>query len=166
MEKTFLNSELIVLEHLEKQDVIDYWNEFLQNGEKENVLWELEHYDIDEYFRRQFIDMRNRRYGLVVDGKLCGMLRISGRVNFPANGMLGYSILPSMRGKGLGKLLIKMATEHCAKHGPMPVTACVDVRNEASRHILKKNGFVETGRVFDWKPNPEPRKAIELSYWK
>lgn len=166
MEKTFLNYELVELERIPKPDVIEYWNEFLQNGEKENVLWELEQYDIDTYYERQHVDMRNRRYGFVVDGKLCGMLRISGWVHFPANGMLGYSIRPSVRGKGLGNLLIRMATEHCSKYGPMPASACVDVRNEVSRHILKRNGFVETGRVFDWKPNPEPRKAIELSYWK
>ena len=140
----------------------DYWNEFIAHGEKENVLWELESMDIESYYRLQKADKRNERFGFFIDWKMVGMLRVSSAINYDANGKIGYSIRPTQRGKRYSILLLQMAAKYCNRRAIKNVTACVDVRNIASIHALRSSGFVETGRYFDWLPNPLPRKAMEF----
>lgn len=140
----------------------DYWNEFIAHGEKENVLWELENMDVELYYRLQKADERNKRFGFFIDQKMVGMLRVSSAINYEANGKIGYSIRPTQRGKRYSILLLQMAAEYCNRKDIENVTACVDVRNTASIHALRSSGFVETGRYFDWRPNPLPRKAMEF----
>lgn len=156
--------KLVELPLIQRSRVIGYWNEFKEHGENENVLWELDDCDIVTYYVKQEEDERNIRYGFFVDGKLCGMLRISSRINHEASGMLGYSIRPSMRGNGYAQEMIKMAIGVCKMEGIIPVTACVDIRNMTSRWILQKCGFKATGRLFEWIPNPNPRTALEYKY--
>ena len=139
-----------------------YWQEFIDYGETENVLWELASMDIREYYERQIEDERNRRFGFRLNGTLVGMARISSRINYEANGKVGYSIRPSMRGRNYAVALLRLVAEYCLLNSIKPVTVCVDIRNEASLKALRRAGFVETGRVFDWTPNPLPRKAVEL----
>ena len=140
----------------------DYWNEFITHGEKENVLWELENMDVESYYQLQKADKRNRRFGFFIDQKMVGMLRVSSAINYEANGKIGYSIRPTQRGKRYSILLLRMAVEYCNRKAIDNVTACVDVRNIISIHALRSSGFVETGRYFDWRPNPLPRKAMEF----
>ena len=140
----------------------DYWKDFIAHGEKENVLWELENMDVESYYQLQKIDGRNRRFGFFIDRKMVGALRVSSAINHEANGKVGYSIRPTQRGKRYSILLLLMATEYCNRNAIEYVTACVDVRNIASIHALRSSGFVETGRCFDWLPNPLPRKAMEF----
>ena len=90
-------AELLPLTSLDKAEVEGYWREFTENGEAENVLWELATLSIDEYYERQEADRRNRRFGFLVGGALVGMVRISSRINYEANGKVGYSIRPSCR---------------------------------------------------------------------
>ena len=140
----------------------DYWNEFIAYGEKENVLWELENIDVESYYHLQKADERTRRFGFFIDRKMVGMLRISFAINHDASGKIGYSIRPTQRGKRYSILLLQMAAEYCNRKAIENVTACVDVRNIASIHALRSAGFIETGRYFDWLPNPLPRKAMEF----
>ena len=157
-----LTAELRPLEYIPCNETLRYWREFLNRGETENVLWELAGTDVYEYYERQAADTRTRRFGFYVNSELIGMARISFRVNHEANGKIGYSIRPSKRGKLYAPTLLRLVEEYCLLNGVKPVTACVDVRNEASIKAFRKAGFVETGRVFDWTPNPLPRKAVEL----
>ncbi len=140
----------------------DYWNEFIAHGEKENVLWELENMNVELYYQLQKADKRNERFGFFINWKLVGTLRISSAINYEANGKIGYSIRPTQRGKGYSILLLQMAAKYCKRKAIENVTACVDIRNIASIRALRSSGFVETGRYFDWLPNPLPRKAIEF----
>ena len=158
----FVQAELTPLHLIPPGETRSYWQEFLDHGETENVLWELASMDIREYYERQMEDKRNRRFGFRVNGTLTGMVRISSRVNYEANGKVGYSVRPSMRGRNYAAALLWLVTEYCRLNGIKPVTACADIRNEASLKALRRAGFVETGRVFDWTPNPSPRKAVEL----
>lgn len=140
----------------------DYWNEFIAHGEKENVLWELESMNVESYYRLQKTDERNRRFGFFIDCKMVGALRVSSAVSHEASGKIGYSIRPTQRGKRYSILLLRMAAEYCNQKAIDNVTACVDVQNIASIHALCSSGFIETGRYFDWLPNPLPRKAKEF----
>ena len=144
----------------------DYWNEFIVHGEKENVLWELESIDVESYYQLQKADERNRRFGFFIDWKMVGMLRVSSAINHEASGKIGYSIRPTQRGKRYSILLLRMAAEYCDRNAIEHVTACVDVGNIASIHALRSSGFIETGRYFDWLPNPLPRKAMEFVLFK
>ena len=155
-----LAMELRPLTSLEKAEVAGYWQEFLDHGERENVLWELAALSIDEYYERQGADRRNRRFGFLVGGSLVGMVRVSSRINYEANGKLGYSIRPSRRGRLYAPSLLRLAEEYCILNGIVPVTACVDVTNEASLKVFRLAGFVPTGREFDWTLQ---RRAVELT---
>lgn len=158
-----IRAELKPLERVPQKETLRYWREFLRCGETENVLWELSEIGVCEYYERQKADGRNRRFGFFMNGALIGMARVSSRVNHEANGKIGYSIRPSMRGKGYAPILLRLVAEYCRLNGIAPVTACADVKNQASLKALHRAGFRETGRVFDWKPNPSPRKAVELA---
>lgn len=157
-------TELKHISEIDKNELLNYWKEFIDYGEKENVLWELSRMDIDDYYLVNCQDERNKRYGLLSEGRLVGMLRISSRINYHANGMIGYSIRPSERGNGFGSIIIKHAIDVCKRDGIIPVTACVDTRNAVSIHILEKSGFERTGMVYDWIPDNGPRKAYEFVY--
>ena len=161
-----VDAELIMIEYLDPKSVYDYWMEFYRNREADNVLFGFDPDDVGGYLSRQREDHRNHRFGFFTYGssgkRLAGLLRLTSKVTYPANGMLGYSIRPSERGKGYAKELLKLAKSWGAWHGMIPLTACVDVRNEISIHCLKAVGFKETGVVYNWDPNPEPRKAVEL----
>ena len=159
-----VKAELTPLRLIPPSETLSYWQEVLDHGETENVLWELASMDIREYYERQMEDKRNRRFGFRLNGALVGMARISSRVNYEANGKVGYSVRPSMRGKNYAAALLWLVAEYCRLNGIRSVTACVDVRNEASLKALRRAGFVETGRVFDWTPNPLSRKAVELIF--
>lgn len=144
----------------------DYWNEFIAHGEREKVLWGFESMDVESYYRLQKADERHRRFGFFIDRKMVGMLRVSFAVDHEANGKIGYSIRPTQRGKRYSILLLRMAAEYCNRNAIDNVTACVDVRNIASIRALRSSGFIETGRYFDWRPNPLPRKAMEFVLFK
>ena len=88
------------------------------------------------------------------------MVRISSRINHEANGKVGYSIRPSRRKRLYAPTLLRLVEEYCCLNGITPVTACVDVRNEASLKAFRLAGFVPTGREFDWTYQ---RRAVELS---
>ncbi len=153
-------AELLPLTSLDKAEVEGYWREFTENGETENVLWELATLSIDEYYERQGADRRNRRFGFLVGGALVGMVRISSRINHEANGKVGYSIRPSRRKRLYAPTLLRLAEEYCHLNCITPVTACVDVTNEASLKAFRLAGFAPTGREFDWTYQ---RRAVELS---
>lgn len=158
-----VSAELRPLTSIGKKEVALYWQEFTEKGETENVLWELATLSIDEYYERQEADRRNRRFGFLVGGALVGMVRISSRINYEANGKVGYSIRPSCRKRLYAPTLLRLAEEYCRLNGITPVTACVDVTNLASLRAFRLAGFVPTGREFDWRPNPYPRRAMEFS---
>ena len=157
-----LRPHLTPMVQIEKGEILRYREEFHANHETENVTWELAYTGIDEYYERQREDQRSRRFGLFIDGELTGLARISARVNFEANGKIGYSIRPSKRGRRYSLVLLGLIGTYCQQNGIGDATACVDVRNTASIRALRAAGFMETGRIFDWQPNPEPRQAIEF----
>ena len=118
--------------------------------------------DIESYYRLQKADERTKRFGFFIDWKKVSMLRVSSAIKHEASGKIGYSIRSPQRGKRYSILILRMAAEYCNRKAIDNVTACVDVRNIASIHELRSSGFVDTGRYFDWLPNPLPRKAMEF----
>ena len=142
-------------------DIIRYREEFIDNGEDCYVLWLLKEMEIGEWKENARKDRRTRYVGMYVDAMLVGIGRITLRLNNEASGKIGYAIRPSERGKGYAQQMIKMMTDACDVIGVPEPTACVDEGNEKSIRAFRKAGWEPSGRVFDWKPNPGPRKAIE-----
>ena len=79
------------------------------------------------------------------DNKICGSISIRHELNeFLLNfgGHIGYSVTPSERGKGYGKLQLKKAIEEAKK---LNITSCLitaDVENIANEILLMKNGRI------------------------
>ena len=98
------------------------------------------------------------------DNKICGSISIRHELNeFLLNfgGHIGYSVTPSERGKGYGKLQLKKAIEEAKK---LNITSCLitaDVENIASnKTILSQGGVLENTVI--WKNDPLNRYWIKL----
>ena len=157
------HAHLSPFNYIPKSYVEAYCREFTDNGEKENVTFDIDEIGIDAFYDRQAEDERNLRFGFYIDGRLVGLVRISKTITYQANGNIGYSIRPSERGRKYSILLLQCVSELCKNRiGMKYATACVDTRNVPSIRALKSAGYIETGRMFEWIPNPEPRKAIEF----
>lgn len=155
------NNLVAIDSHFPISDLQSYWDEFVSNGERCNVLWQLETLSVDELLREYDSDKRTTRYAFIVGGKMVGALRLSKRINFPANGHIGVSVRPSERGEGYAPIMIHMALSICRMNGIKP-TACIDRKNQRSIKAFQKAGFVPSGVVYDWTPNPLPRTALEF----
>ena len=98
------------------------------------------------------------------DNKICGSISIRHELNeFLLNfgGHIGYSVTPSERGKGYGKLQLKKAIEEAKK---LNITSCLitaDVENIASnKTILSQGGVLENTVI--WKNDSLNRYWIKL----
>ncbi len=75
-------------------------------------------------------------------------------------GHIGYDIRPSMRGKGYGTTILKLALGEAQKLGIDRVFLTCDATNTASRKIIEKNGGVYQDRI------PYPSTGVDkLRYW-
>ena len=64
-------------------------------------------------------------------------------------GNIGYSVLPSERGKGYGCEKLRQMLHLCARYGERKVLLTCDRANEASRRIIIRNGGVLENEVVD-----------------
>jgi predicted acetyltransferase len=100
----------------------------------------------------------------LVDGKECiGRASIRHRLNehlLRIGGHIGYDIRPTERGKGYGNKILELALQKAKSLGIERALITSDVRNEASRKIIEKNG----GVFEDQSPNPEMGHDV-LRYW-
>lgn len=71
-----------------------------------------------------------------------------------AGGNIGYSIAPEYRGRGYGKLLLKLTLDECTKNGMSEVLVTVLSDNTASLRTALSNGGrlekQENGRYYIW----------------
>lgn len=100
---------------------------------------------------------------LVDKGKFVGQANIRHRLNdhlLQIGGHIGYDIRPSKRGQGYGNKILGFALQKARELGIARVLITSDVRNEASRNIIEKNGGILENQI----PNPEMGFDI-LRYW-
>ncbi len=87
------------------------------------------------------------------DGKICGCVGIRHTLNdFLLNygGHIGYSITPSERGKGYGKLQLKLALEEIKRLGIEECLITADTNNLASNKlIVSAGGILENTVMLD-----------------
>jgi len=81
------------------------------------------------------------------DNKVCGSISIRHELNdflFKFGGHIGYSITPSERGKGYGKLQLKMGLEIAKSLGIKNCLITADVENIVSnKTIISEGGILE-----------------------
>jgi predicted acetyltransferase len=75
-------------------------------------------------------------------------------------GHIGYSIRPSFRGKGYGKLQLKLLLEKAKELGIDPVLITCDSTNIPSKRIIESNGGVLENEIEIGEGKP-----TKLRYW-
>ena len=158
-----LTYELCPCGWLREEEIVKYLEEFNDAGETCNVLWQLEDITASQWKETIEVDKSTEYVAFIVDNRLVGIGRITHKPKHEANGMIGYAIRPKERGKRYATVFVQMIEETCRKMGMERITACVDRMNIISLHVFIKAGWVPTGREYDWKPDPEPRVAIEMA---
>lgn len=160
---TGLKYELVPCTWLTDEEITDYCDEFERFGEEVNVLWKIGKISPTAW-KAEIANQERELYGaFLVDDRLAGVCRVTKEPRHAANGKMGYNIRPSQRGKGYSQIFLKLVEEIGRRYGVENMTACVDERNERSIRAFEKAGWKRTGTVYDWNPNPHPRKAIEFA---
>jgi predicted acetyltransferase len=75
-------------------------------------------------------------------------------------GHVGYSIRPSARRNGYGRLSLKLALVECCALGMDRVLVTCDITNEASRRIIEANGGILEDVI-----GVEGREASTMRFW-
>ena len=100
-------------------------------------------YEVHErWFRSLLDDPMRRQYILLADGEEVGQLRLTKEDDTVE---VGYSVAPEQRGRGFGKLLLKMAAEQAGNDFPdaQYLMGKVKPENEPSRRAFLSAGFSE-----------------------
>lgn len=142
-------------------------DEFIEScrssGEECYVLYRVKPGQASVFKDRIRIDHSTEYLAYLVGEKIAAVARITKKPN-PVNGMLGYIVRPDFRGKGIAKQMVHEAISFANANSIDELTAVVHTKNSQSMHILVNAGFRPTGKIYDWIPEPEPRKAIEFVY--
>jgi RimJ/RimL family protein N-acetyltransferase len=73
--------------------------------------------------------------------------RVIGKAGLWDNEEIGFVLAPNVWGKGLGREAVALVIERARSRGLPRILADVDPRNEASLRLLRRLGFLETGRA-------------------
>ena len=150
----------------------EMWMEFKKNGESCNVLYMLENMEADEFMLKAREDPNTHIFAFVerimlmgrpVPDWPLGVGRVTENPNHAENGNVGFALRPTARGKWLSQPLIALLEEKSRDLFIENPTACADLKNHRSLRALLNAGWIPTGKIYDWYPNPEPRKAIEFT---
>lgn len=98
------------------------------------------------------------------DNKVCGSISIRHELNeflFNFGGHIGYSVTPSERGKGYGKLQLKMALEIAKDLGIEKCLITADETNTLSNKTIISEGGILENTVM-WNNEPLNRYWINL----
>jgi predicted acetyltransferase len=91
-------------------------------------------------------------FWLVEEDAFVGLVRLRHGLNeslLRHGGHIGYGIRPSMRGRGYGRLILRLALEEARKLGLERVLLTCNPDNVASRRVIEANGGVFEDEVED-----------------
>ena len=85
------------------------------------------------------------------DKQVAGIIDLCNFEPFHNRAEVGIVIDESFRHQGLGSLALEMLVEHCFQFlGIRQLYAYIDVTNEPSIRLFKKNGFEQCAYLKDW----------------
>lgn len=162
------------------EQIAKYKQEFFDAGSSLDGLGSLRSCQVDDWLK----ECENYRKGINLkegyvpatqflcirksDDKLVGMLQIRHTLNdslLNFGGHIGDSVAVSERGKGYGKLIIKLGLDKCRKMGITRVLVTCKDTNVASRKcILANGGKFEDKRQITDPANKDYGKFLER-YW-
>lgn len=145
-----------------KQQVLEYKNEFLKDGDDLAGTSYLQKYDIYEEWVKFVWDneKESTKHTQVTasvflaireeDNKLVGMINIRHALNeylHNYGGHIGYSVRRAERRKGYAKVMLKFALEECRKLEIKKVLLTCDADNIASAKTIKSSGGIFENEV-------------------
>jgi predicted acetyltransferase len=147
-----------------KQQVLEYKNEFIENGDDLAGTSYLQRYDAYEEWMKFVRDneKEDTRHTEVTanvflaireeDNKLVGMINIRHTLNeylYNYGGHIGYSVRKAERRKGYAREMLKIALEECMELGMKKVLLTCDADNIASAKTIKSCGGVLENEVLN-----------------
>jgi predicted acetyltransferase len=156
-----------------KQQVLEYKNEFIENGDILAGTSYLEKYDVYEEWMKFVLDNEKEstkhteiaaNVFLAIeeeDNKLVGLINIRHTLNeylYDYGGHIGYSVRKVERRKGYAKEMLKIALKRCRELEIKKVLLTCDADNIASGKTIKSCGGILENEV------PNGDKLIQR-YW-
>lgn len=105
----------------------------------------------------------NSVFWLVEGDEFIGWVDIRHRLTtqlLQIGGHIGYDVRPSQRGKGYGKLALKLALEKARQLGIEKILVTCDISNIPSKRVIETNGG-----VFESEAEAGQDKPKKLRYW-
>ncbi len=145
-----------------KKQILEYRNEFIENGDNLAGASYLRQYDVYEDWIKFISDNEKESTKQTevtasvflvireVDDKLVGMLNIRHTLNdylYNFGGHIGYSVRKSERRKGYAGEILKLALKECTKFYIRKVLLTCDANNIASIKIIKSCGGILENEV-------------------
>lgn len=143
-----MRSELCSYERME--EIKDYYREFKENDEIVGFLEFIDEVGVEQWLNDIMSDSHTSYYLFYIGRVPVGMFRITPAPNYDANGMIGYSIRRSQRGKGYACLMLSEIIRLCVEKDMIIITACVAEDNVISSKVLTQSLFEPTGNLFRW----------------
>jgi len=147
-----------------KQQVLEYKNEFIKNGDDLAGTSYLRNYDDYGEWMNFVLDneKESTKHSQVTasvflavrdeDNKLVGIINIRHELNdylFNFGGHIGYSVRKDERRKGYAKEMLKMALQECRKLGMKRALLTCDAENIASSKTIKYCGGMLENEVHE-----------------
>jgi len=145
-----------------KQQVLEYKNEFIENGDDLAGTSYLRNYDDYEEWMKFVLDneKESTKHSQVTasvflavreeDNKLVGIINIRHALNdylLNFGGHIGYSVRKDERRKGYAKEMLKMELQECRKFGMKKALLTCDAENIASAKTIKYWGGILENEV-------------------
>lgn len=98
-------------------------------------------------------------------GAFAGHLQLINGMPAFGEAMLGYSLLPEFRGRGLMTRAVRLLSDWAfARTSLHRLVAGTDAANTASQAVLERAGFVREGVRREFFPQPDGRRTDEVSW--
>ncbi len=133
----------------------------LDNLTFEEWLNELEYYKKEENLPKDFAPQTT--YLAIEKNKIVGFINIRWKAVpklLGMGGFIGYSIVPSQRGKGYGREMLRLALKEIPKTKFEKVLITCKDFNIASKKVIEKNGGILENTYYN-----EENKNTYLRYW-
>jgi RimJ/RimL family protein N-acetyltransferase len=150
-----LEGKNVNLRVLEKEDLdfyLDFWNNVRLYGPYESILPQMSRVELEKRFFEASdpLSAVTERARFIVEKK--DGTKIGGIDHYlvqPYGVMeIGYSLIPSERGKGYGSEMVQMMVDYLFLSRDIArIQASTDVRNKESQRILEKAGFKREGTL-------------------